>query len=211
MTVLSQSKFVIKDDAQRFVMGEVYFPSQEDSQGEFMLPETVRKIAHDFLMAGRVAAIDRNHDFQDSGNLIAESFVVRGKNDPDGFAEGAWVVGAYILNDADWHKVQKGEHNGWSWAGPCSVVPSLVEVDHAILMAGKTEAWPDFPNQETPHTHELRVLFDDAGRVIPTNTGPAIHEDGQPDTHVHTITRTTATAEALGHSHRIIIDGRELS
>jgi hypothetical protein len=206
MFITSQPKFVVKSEAERFVMGEVYFPSQEDSQGEFMLPETVRKIAHDFLMAGRVAAIDRNHDFQDSGNLVAESFVAR-KNDPDGFAEGAWVVGAYILNDIDWHKVQKGEHNGWSWAGPCSVQPALVEVDQPIMMAGKTETWPDLPDLDiSPHDHELEVRFDPTGKVILATTGPALHTDGRSDPHTHKIDRTTATAEADGHSHRLVID-----
>jgi hypothetical protein len=201
-------RFVIKSEEERFVLGEVYFPADgaefpiiSDTQKDFMLPGVVRKIAHNFLKSGRVNKIDRQHDEVLSGNLVAESFIVRGPNDPDGFAEGAWVLGAYIQNEADWEKVKKGEFNGWSWAGPAIAVPVLVEAQHPIRMTGDTELYPPVSKSENDqHFHSLQADFTDSGAVIPTITSPA------PDGHTHPVFHTTATEEDSGHSHRIVLD-----
>lgn len=204
-------KVVVKSEEERWVLGECYFVNQPDTQRDFTEPEFLRKIAHKFLMSGKVNKIDRSHDRNVSGNLIAESFIVRGSNDPDGFAEGAWVIGAYIKNDMDWAKVKSGEWNGWSWSGDATVVPVLKEVDWPVRMIGDTEPFPVIKSEtgEQQHFHKVDVSFDEDGAVVPTRTGPAFYigdsgDEIELDDHSHPVEKTTATGPELGHSHRLL-------
>jgi hypothetical protein len=194
-------KWIVKSDAERYVMGEVSLPAAQDTDDEFMFDDAIRRQAHRFLMKGYTDRIDRLHDRQVSGNQIAESFIVRGDNDPDGFRRGAWVVGAYITNDDDWAKVQKGEFNGWSWYGDAVIQKDIFEVDHPLQMVGDTEPWPVVKDEgSSQHTHKIDLKFDDAGRVIAGPTGPG------PDGHVHLVSKTTATLPTQDHSHRIVVE-----
>jgi hypothetical protein len=188
----------IKSDEERYVLGEVYFPNRGDTDDDFMDENMVRKFAHEFIMKGNVNKIDKNHNEVPSGNLVAESFVVRGDNDPDGFAKGAWVIGAYITQDEDWHRVKSGEFNGWSWSGPARAVPVLCDVNHPLYMEGTTEKWP-VTGAGPFHEHTIMVKFDENGRVIPAFTDPV-------NGHQHLIVKTTATETTAGHAHRIVID-----
>lgn len=193
-------RLVIKSDEERFVLSEVWFTSKQDTQEEFTDLSNTTQLAHRFLMQGGHAKIDRQHDRKPSENRIAESFIVRGKNDPDGFAEGAWVIGAYILNDEDWERVKKGEWNGFSWSGTAASHPVLCKVDHPIKMVGKTEQYP--PTEDQGHTHSIETAFDADGAVIPSMTGPASNNSD----HTHQILKTTATEAENDHSHRIVVE-----
>ena len=53
-TDIPQPKIVIKSEDERLVYGEVYIPLHVDTQGEAMTAEEIRKMAHDFLMSGKV-------------------------------------------------------------------------------------------------------------------------------------------------------------
>lgn len=194
------TRAVIKSEEERFVLGEVYFQLEEDTQGDFMTGDEVRKLAHKFLMYGLTDKIDRSHDREVSGNLVCESFIVRGKDDPDGFREGAWVLGAYILNDNDWERVKSGEFNGWSWSGRAEDELVRVVADQPVRMVGETEPFPAVADKSEQHSHSVDVSFDSQGNLIPTWTGPG------PDGHRHIINKTTATQSEADHSHRLVME-----
>lgn len=101
--------------AKQIAYGEVYVPNSPDTQGDYASAEMVRKMAHDFVAAGRVGNIDVEHDELPSGCSVVESFVAR-KGDPD-FTEGAWVVGVHIPDADLWAQVVSGAITGLSMFG----------------------------------------------------------------------------------------------
>jgi hypothetical protein len=189
------SKIVIKSDEKRIVYGEVYAPYQVDTDGEAMLPEDIERMAHNFLASGRVNKIDVQHNLQESGCLVVESFIAR-KDDPDGFIEGAWVLGTKIIPDDLWDKVKKGEINGYSFYGPVTQVPVQAVVVATRRMLGKTEDSSD--GLLPPHEHDLDIKFSKDDKVIPGLTGEALG-------HCHIVTRTTATEMEMEHAHRMVL------
>jgi hypothetical protein len=194
------SKMVIKSEEKRLVFGEVYAPWQIDTDGEAMLPEDIEKMAHDFLASGRVNKIDEQHNLTESNCLVVESFIAR-KGDPDGFIEGAWVLGTHIIPDDLWEKVKKGEINGYSFYGPVTQVSVSAVVLATRHITGKTEASAD--GFLPPHTHDLDIKFSKDDKVITGLTSSNLN-------HCHVVTRTTATEIELEHAHRmVLIDNEE--
>lgn len=187
---------VIKSEAERLVYGEVYAPLQIDTDNEAMLASDVKKMAHNFLAEGRVNKIDVEHSLQVSGCLVVESFLAR-KDDPDGFLEGAWVLGVKVIPDEVWAEVLKGELNGFSFYGPVEKVAAQATVTVIRRITGKTEASAE-DSLLPPHEHDLDIQFNAEGRVIPALTGKALG-------HTHPVMRTTATEEAMEHSHRMVL------
>lgn len=186
---------VIKSEAERLVYGEVYAPLQIDTDNEAMMPGDIKKMAHNFLAEGRVNKIDVEHSLKMSGCIVVESFLAR-KDDPDGFLEGAWVLGVKVLPDEVWAKVLKGELNGFSFYGPVTKVAATATVTAIRRMTGKTE--PSADSLLPSHAHDLDVQFNSDGRVIPALTGKAMG-------HSHPVMRTTATEETMEHSHRMVL------
>src|SRR4051812_1507718 len=84
------------DDERQLVYGEVYIPMVPDTHGDFMTAPNIEKAAHDFLRRGNVKSIDTEHNLDDNGSEVVESFIAR-SGDPD-FIEGAWVVGVHIVD-----------------------------------------------------------------------------------------------------------------
>jgi hypothetical protein len=189
------SRIVIKSEERRLVYGEVYAPWQVDTDGEAMLPEDIEKMAHDFLSSGRVHKIDVQHNLKESGCIVVESFIAR-KNDPDGFLEGAWVLGTKIIPDDIWEMVKKGEINGYSFYGPVTQVSVQAVVQSTRRMLGKTEESSE--GLLTPHTHSLDIKFSEDGKVIPGITGSEFN-------HCHVVSRTTATEVEMEHAHRLVL------
>lgn len=175
--------------------GEVYAPMQIDTDGEAMLAEDIEHMAHDFLASGRVNKIDVQHNLQESGCLVVESFIAR-KGDPDGFIEGAWVLGTKVLPDELWEQVKKGELNGYSFYGPVTQVPVNAIVVATRRMMGKTEDSSD--GLLPPHTHDLDIKFSKDDKVVPGITGETLG-------HCHMVARTTATELEMEHAHRMIL------
>jgi hypothetical protein len=188
---------VIKSDEERFVLGEVYSPLHVDTDQEAMTPDEIQKMGHRFLMEGRVGKIDVQHDLKESGCLVAESFIAR-KSDPDGFIEGSWVLGVYILPDTLWAKVKKGELNGFSFfCRRAKRVEAEVEVEVARRMIGVTEkslAGGLLPE----HDHGVDLRFDGNGRIVP---GETLESMG----HWHQVLKATATESTMEHSHRLVL------
>lgn len=182
---------VKRDAAKQIAYGEVYVPYVPDSQGDFMTPAEIERVAHNFLRRGRTDAIDTEHNLVKSGDNVVESFVAR-EGDPD-FHAGAWVLGVHVPDKQRWAKVEAGEIGGFSMYGSGRRVQRVVEVDvpdDGCLFV-KTEA-----SSRAPHAHMAVLYFDDTGKF----TGG---ETNEVNGHSHVIRKGTVTEPGPdGERHR---------
>lgn len=182
--VATFSKF---DDDKQIAYGEVYIPMVPDSQGDFMTADEIEKMAHEFMKDGLLRGVDTEHDLQDNGSIVVESFIVR-KGDPD-FIEGAWVAAVWVTDEL-WPLVKSGELGGFSMYGKGERVPTMItiEVPDDGIVKGETEEQED-------HTHIFMLRFDDEGNFLGGETN-------QVNGHYHSITKGTVTEESEDHRHR---------
>lgn len=193
-------KQVIKSDDEQIVFAVVYSPMEIDTDGEAATPYAIRQAAHKFLSSGKIDKIDLLHNGIETGSEVIESFVVRGDDDPDGFAKDDWVIGVKI-NDPDlWSAIKKGEINGFSLGGSSIKVPATVIVSEIQSLAGITEKNTDSIIPE--HFHELELSFDEKGKLLPTYTKEAMG-------HSHFVKALTATEIEGAHAHRLIVEDEE--
>jgi hypothetical protein len=192
---LKKPRIVIKSEDERLVYGEVYAPMRVDTDTEAMTAAEIKKMAHSFLANGLTDKVDVSHNFEESGAAVVESFIAR-KDDPDGFIESSWVVGAHIPEHL-WEAVKSGEINGFSFAGlPCNKTTARAQVRMVKKLVGETE--PSTEGPLPPHDHSIALVFNDGGRIIPTLTGESLG-------HSHEVTKATATSASFDHSHRMIL------
>lgn len=186
------TKIAKTDDEKQIAYGIVYEPGVPDSWGDFMSAETIERAAHNFLANGLVSAIDTEHDLQDNGCLVVESFIAR-KDDPD-FPVGAWVMGVYVPDADMWAKVKKGEIGGLSLYGQAYRADEESELTLEIpddgLIWGETQ-------EASGHSHKYIVKYAEDGTFLGGSTD-------EVDGHSHVITRGTVTDADVGgdHSHR---------
>lgn len=186
-------KLVIKSDYEHIVFAEVYAPLRVDTDSEAMTKEEIKKSAYAFMRKSKLDNIDINHNFEQSGCFVVESFIAR-PEDPDGFIEGSWVIGVKIDNEHVWDSILKGELNGFSFAaGSSRSVETTVQMDKVSNVVGKTESSLDGVLPQ--HIHEFDITFDDKGAIIPTETSKYFG-------HSHKIFKATATEISYEHAHR---------
>lgn len=177
-TVVSFSKF---DDDKQIAYGEVYIPMIPDSQGDFMTAEEIEKMAHGFMLDGLLRGVDTEHDLEDNGSVVVESFIAR-KGDPD-FVEGSWVA-AVKVTDELWPLVKSGELGGFSMYGKGERIPTYItiEVPDDGIVKGATDTAED-------HIHEFFLKFDENGNFLGGETDVV-------NGHAHKITKGTVTEDA---------------
>ena len=193
---LLQLHFKAVDEDRQLVFGEVYAPNMVDTDWEAMTPEDVEFAAHNFIKEGKHQQIDVNHDLQPSGAAVVESYIVRW-DDPN-FTKGSWVMGVWVP-DHLWPQVKEGELNGFSFYGFSAKHPVKVVVEVARIAVGDTEPNASVEPLLKSHKHAFAIRFDDSGKILSGYTD--FIED-----HQHTVTLTTATKEAMGHSHRYFVE-----
>jgi hypothetical protein len=179
------------DDELQIAWGEVYVPNVPDTEGDFMSPIEVRKMAYHFMAKSQMHASDTQHDNKLNGSIVVESFIARA-GDPD-FIEGAWVVGMHVADPKLWAKVKKGEINGFSLQAEVNFKKTKLTLVIPSSVAGLT-------GESSGHTHRFSVALDDEGQVIGGSTD---FMDG----HFHVIKRSTVTEPAGddGHKHRYAV------
>jgi hypothetical protein len=184
---------IVKRDAKKqIVYGEVYVPYVPDSQGDFMTPDEIERVAHEFLKKGDTTAIDTEHNLTRSGSAVVESFVAR-SGDPD-FTAGAWVLGVHIPDKDHWAKAERGEIGGFSMYGTGRRVQRVVEVDIPDdgVLFGKTAD----SHGDGAHSHEYALDFDANGAFLGGETD-------EVNGHSHVIRKGTVTEPGPdGHRHR---------
>lgn len=177
-----------KTDAKlRIAYAEVYAPGVPDSQGDVMKADEIRKMAHGFLQNGFTKSIDVEHDQNNSGAVMVESFIAR-KGDPD-FIEGSWVAGVQFTPEL-WEKVEKGEINGFSMDGEGYRTQTVVKLEVPDQLTGQT-------TETQSHTHRFIAKYDAEGNFLGGETDVV-------NNHFHVIERGTVTELAGGnpHNHR---------
>ena len=194
MTTPTEVRIAIskRDAAKQIVYGAVYVPYVPDSQGDYMTPEEIEKVAHRFLKSGRVDCVDTEHNLVKNGAAMVESFIAR-DGDPDFPVPGTWAVGVHIPDKAEWAKAESGEIGGFSMYGTGRRVPRMVEIevpDDGVLF-GKTEA----STGTAPHTHIYALDFDAKGNFLGGETD-------EINGHSHLIKKGTVTETGL-------IDGKD--
>jgi len=193
-------RIVIKSEDKRLVYGEVYAPLYVDTDGESMTAEEIERMAHKFLASGRTSKIDIQHNQQESGAQVVESFIAR-ENDPDGFVLGSWVLGVKIPEEY-WEAVKSGELNGFSFFGHVQKTqPMKMRVRMTRSLKGETESTPP-GGLLPPHKHDLNITFKEDGSVLEGRTDITLG-------HVHRVVKSTATESALDHSHRMVLINNE--
>lgn len=111
-------KILKVDDSTHYVTGIVYEPMKEDSQGEFMTEDEIRKAAYWFVKNGD--KVDLQHSFEPAdGVAVVESYVAPGDIEIGGetVIKGTWIMTAEVTNDEIWEQIQKGEVTGFSMGG----------------------------------------------------------------------------------------------
>ncbi len=178
------------DKANQIVYGVVYEPYAIDTDFETITKEHVAKMAWDFISEGRYLNIDVQHNFQKSGAMVVESFIVR-KGDPD-FPEDSWVLGVKVPDDV-WEKVLSGDLNGFSLAGPASKSPArvIIEIEKQIVGTTAESTVDVLP----AHKHNYVINYNKEGRVVSGKTDSVLE-------HFHVIKAETACEKSLDHSHR---------
>ena len=131
-------KAVIKstDELEGIVFCEVYVPFEKDTDGQFMTPKEIEKMAHSALAIGM--NVDQHHDFGSSVGAIVESSIVRfgdvvikdANGEPvlneDGseriLKNGSWFAGIKITDKDVLKQAVAGEIDSFSMAGQGQVV-----------------------------------------------------------------------------------------
>ena len=111
-------KIVKTDTDSHYVTGIVYEPMTEDSQGDYMTEEEIRKAAHWFAKNGD--GIDIQHNFEKFEkaevveNWIAKADFEIGK---EKVKKGTWLMTVEITDPDVWAAVEKGKITGFSMGG----------------------------------------------------------------------------------------------
>lgn len=174
-------------DEEQIVMGEVYAPDITDAHGDFMTAPEIKKMAYDFMANQRLHKIDMQHDNQETGSFIVESFIAR-KGD-ETFIEGAWVVGVHIPDQKIWKMIKSNELNGFSMEALAFKKENDIEMICPLQLTGRTE------KSEDGHTHTYTIFIDEDGNFNGGTTNLV-------NNHKHDIITGTTTEEEEGHTHK---------
>lgn len=108
------------DDVSHYVTGIVYEPMTEDTDGEFMTAEEIRKAAYYYVKNSE--NVDIQHSFEpDKSCSVVESWIAKADFSYGGqdVKEGTWLMTVEVTDEDLWDKIQKGEITGFSMGGIC--------------------------------------------------------------------------------------------
>lgn len=175
------------DGEQQIIFAEVYAPNIPDSQSHYMSALEIEKTAHNFMKNMRLKKVDSEHDFEESGNYLVESFIAR-KGDPT-FIPGSWVVGIKIEDKNQWEEIKNNDFNGLSLAGMARTADTVeLELEVPDLLKGDT-------HENNNHKHVFSITLSEDGKISSGSTDIV-------DNHSHDIKKGVVTEDFNGHSHR---------
>lgn len=123
------------DEEKRIVFGcslRTDFPIYRfDRRGSYYVlfdSDTVRQLSEKFLVEGKFAAVNLDHNEKVDGVHLIHSFIKDSKNgiNPIGFehiADGSWFTAYKVNNDDVWNRVKNGEFKGFSVEGFFNLEP----------------------------------------------------------------------------------------
>lgn len=196
MQSLAIKSLIIKDEKQQIVYGEVYSPMRLDTDGETMTAEDIVLMERRFMDSSSVHKIDIEHDAVESGCEVIRSFIAM-KNDPDGYVQGAWVLGVKVHPAPIWDMVMKGELNGFSFCGSIERISAEAVVQMVAKAYGETEKSEE--GMLPSHVHKCEVIYGDNGKPVPNQFTEYELE------HRHIVMASTATSVVMEHGHRLLM------
>jgi hypothetical protein len=102
------------DAAKMQATGVIYRANEIDSQGDFMSPETLERVAHAALAKG--VRVDIGHDQRDTGSKLVESHI-----------EGNAWIGTVQLTKEVWPFVESGKYKAFSVGGHGDTEPRVLK------------------------------------------------------------------------------------
>lgn len=105
------------DSEERIVVGIVYEPDEEDTQGDWATPEEIRKAAYSFMESEQLFKI--NHADEAPSIHVLETFLVPVDYEIEGekVKKGSWMMVSRVLDDDIWEGIKEGTYTGYSMAG----------------------------------------------------------------------------------------------
>ena len=183
------------DAVNKIVKGVVYSAMDIDTDGETMTKDEVQKNCWNFLAQRKEKNIDIQHDWQESGCYVVESYMTE-KGDPN-FPEDSWIMAVKCTDDI-FDKVVNGDLNGFSFGGYSQKFAQKVLIEVAKQIVGETNE--NLNKDVIPaHKHTFIIWYDNNGKIVKGITDTV--ED-----HSHSISFGTATDKAFGHSHGVDIN-----
>lgn len=174
-----------REDWRQIVYAEVYAPNVLDTHNDFMMAETIEKMAHTFLKTKSQRNIDVMHNNVLVNACIVESFIAR--DDDKVFTPKSWVVGIHIEDEDIWQAILDGKLNGLSVEAFTNFDEKVVEVTLPDVVKGVT-------SKVKSHIHQFTARYDNKGNFIGGITDVV-------DGHSHTITHATVTDFSEEHNH----------
>ena len=145
---------ILKADADtHYITGVVYEPLVEDTEGNFMTEEEIRKAAYWYAKNGDM--VDLQHSFVAvDGVSVVESYITLCDMDIDGelIRKGTWIITVEVENAEIWEGVEKGEITGFSMGGVGKY--DKEDTDLANIKKGMPESAGTPPNGGQPTTND---------------------------------------------------------
>jgi len=106
-----------EDTDERIVMGVVYEPDKEDTQGDWASAEEIRKAAYTFMESNQIYKV--NHEGSGAMIHILESYLAPVDFEIEGetVKKGSWLMASRVVDDEIWKQIKDGEITGYSMAG----------------------------------------------------------------------------------------------
>jgi len=108
-----------EDEEERFVLGVVLVPDEEDSQGDIYNEAEVRKAAHYYMEFGAALGLMHEQTLSEAKVRVLESYLAPVDFNLEGQSvkKGTWLLAARILDDDLWDAIKEGRLTGWSMEG----------------------------------------------------------------------------------------------
>lgn len=136
----TQSRILKADPETHYITGIVYEPMVEDSHGNYMTEDEIRKAAYWFAKHGD--QVDLQHSFESVDSLtVVENYVAPSDlmigDEP--VTKGTWILTVECADDAIWQAVQKHEITGFSMGGVGKYSEEDIDLD-TVTKDGKCVA-----------------------------------------------------------------------
>ena len=117
---------LLEKDEKHLIVGAVLIPEKPiyRNQGgeEFYIQfskDTIEKLAHEYLMNGRMYSVTTDHEDMADDIVLVESWIKASKNDKSveyglDVPDGTWLVAMKCTNEDVWKRVKSGELRGFS-------------------------------------------------------------------------------------------------
>ena len=147
--ITTYGRIVKADSETHYVTGVVYEPLAEDTDGNFMTEDEIRKAAHWFAKHGD--QVDIQHSFKaEDGVTVVETYIAPSDLTvgEELITKGTWLLTVEI-NDSDiWEAVEKGEITGFSMGGVGKYGKEDIDLDEI------TKGTPENPATAEPAATE---------------------------------------------------------